>query len=166
MARDASHEIETTFPDEILLVSEDPQFVFEMQTSMDKQGLKVIGCLGPAHTHCNLIDDDSDCPLTTNAFLAIVDSPPSGVFNYHWKSEPAGIYAEKLARRHPECFVILCGAPTALAGASGEVAHVPDRAAALELLQWVAISYGFSPSGANGSHKKIRTDNPAKGGVR
>jgi hypothetical protein len=152
--------VSTRFPDEVLLVSEDPRFIVDMQTVMAERGLNVIGCLGPAHTHCDLIDDHADCPLADNAFMAIVDSPPTGVFNFHWKSEPAGTYAEKLASRHPDCFVVLCGAPVGLSGTSGEVAHVSDRPGAIQLLEWVAMSYGiatpakptakFATKGANG----------------
>jgi hypothetical protein len=144
--RKASFRVRMAFSHKVLLVSEDPGFIVELETMMRGRGFEVLGCLGPAHTHCDLVDDHTDCPLAADAFVAIIDSPPSGAFEYQWKAEPAGLYAEKLAARHPDCFVVLCGAPLSLSGPTGEVAHVPDRVAAIQLMEWLAASYGIATS--------------------
>lgn len=122
----------------VLLVSERPEFIVGAQQTLRPLGVRVVGCLGPCHGPCYLDEYDS-CPLAQHADVAIVDTPDSGSFSYHWKELPAGTYAEELARLHPSCFVVLCnGSQVGTAGASGEVAHVHDDVAALELVRSMA----------------------------
>lgn len=91
----------------------------------------MVACLGPVHSRCSLEDHDS-CPLSERAAVALVDSPPTGTFAYQRKEIPSGTYAENLQRAHPNCSVILCGAPEG--AASGEVAQAASAASALKLL--------------------------------
>jgi hypothetical protein len=123
--------------DSILIVSEDPEFVVRAQESLQSDGLRVVGCLGPAHTEC-VLDVAAICPLAFIYSIALIDSPPSGVFGHHWKQIPVGAYAERLQRAHPEMFVVLTGAPESFSGAQGEVAHTQDRALGLQLVRQLA----------------------------
>jgi hypothetical protein len=120
----------------VLVVSEDPAFIFEVEDLAISLGMTAAGCLGPGHSVCPL--DQGFCPMASHSTVVLVDSPPSGCFGRRWDLVPAGTYAERLAKANLETFVILCGAPIGRAGPTGEVAHVRDRAAALEMLRWVA----------------------------
>ena len=118
--------------DHVLVVSEDPGFIVRIQ-DLRSDGVEVRGCLGPANNPCSL-KLEGVCPLADGADVVVVDSPRSGSFLYEWASMPAGDYAERLARAYPEVPVILCGAPEGSSGAVGEVTHVANRAAAVDLL--------------------------------
>lgn len=117
----------------LLVVSEEPAIIHAAAETLKSSGVRVIGCLGPAHSHCNLEDHDS-CPLADHATIALVDSPTTGSFTCHWKRVQSGTYAERLQSMHPGCAVILCGAPQGPAGPSGDVAHATSVGSALALL--------------------------------
>lgn len=123
----------------LLLVSERPEFIVDAQRTLKPLGVRVVGCLGPCHGPCYLDEYDS-CPLAEHAQVAIVDTPESGSFTYHWKELQAGTYAEELARLHPSCFVVLRdGSRVGTAGPSGEVAHVRNDIAALQFVRSMAM---------------------------
>lgn len=122
-------------PQRILVVTEDPFFIEEVRDRFRPTGSKVMACLGPSQSPC-LMEVSGTCTLAEHSSIVVVDSPRSGVFAGRWGMIPAGTYAEKLSQRHPDSFVILAGAPVGLAGATGEVASVRHRAAALDLISW------------------------------
>ena len=126
---------------DVLLVSEDPEFVVRANNELSGVGVRVTACLGPAHSSC-LIDADGYCSLARNASAAIVDSPASGRFQCHWRSIPSGVYAERLARTHPDTFVLLAGADRGNPGRCGEVATTGSRDDALELILLMAGNSG------------------------
>lgn len=122
---------------DVLIVSEDPALIHHASQELRDVGMRVVGCLGPAHSRCKL-EDGETCSLARKAHVALVDSPSSGAFICHWKIVPSGDYAKRLQRAHPECKVILCGAPEGSAGASGEVIHAAHTSSALLLLRELA----------------------------
>lgn len=117
----------------VLIVSEDAALLHRATQALKAVGVQASGCLGPAHSHC-FLEDHRLCPLATHVDVAIVDSPPAGSFNCHWKEIGAGDYAESLQRAHPDCKVILCGAPEGGSGATGEVLLAPTTQSALALV--------------------------------
>lgn len=117
----------------VLVVSEDPYFIDEANAVLRCVGARTIGCLGPAHTDCDLYVEGF-CPLAGSADFVIVDSPTSGRFTYHSVEIPSGEYAEALQRRYPGAFVVLCGAPVGASGPTGETAVAADRNRALFVL--------------------------------
>ena len=117
----------------VLVVSEEPALIHAASETLRSSGVQVIGCLGPAHARCKL-EDHQSCPLADHATIALIDSPTTGAFTRHWKIVQSGTYAERLQRMHPDCTVILCGAPEGAAGPSGEVAHATSARSALALL--------------------------------
>jgi hypothetical protein len=117
----------------ILVVSEDPFFIEEANAVLSCAGARVVGCLGPAHTDCDLCVKGS-CAFASSVAVVLVDSPRSGTFRYHTVGIPAGEYAEALQRHHPETHVMLCGAPVGSAGPTGEIARATDRHQALYVL--------------------------------
>jgi hypothetical protein len=122
----------------VLVVSEDPGFIIEVQERFQPLGVKVVGCLGPAASPCQL-EYRRNCSLADHSSMVIVDAPRSGVFGRRWNVLPAGAYAERLAAAHPDTFVVLCGAPDGTSGPSGDVTHVSSRAAAKELIAWSMV---------------------------
>lgn len=118
----------------VLVVSEDPTIIVEAQRMLGSHGAHVVGCLGPAQTPC-VLDDREVCPLAAHTSVAIVDAPATGSFKLHWKDVTVGEYATRLARAHPACFVILCGAPLGASGYTGEVAHATNARSALAILR-------------------------------
>lgn len=118
----------------VLVVSEDPSFIVEIQNECRAAGARTVGCLGPAHSPCYL-DVTETCPLATESLLAIVDAPDSGSFRYHTRETTAGAYAEAIALRHPRTLVVLCGAGEG-DGPTGEVTCIDERADVLDLLRW------------------------------
>ncbi len=131
--RGRSSAIEKTEQISVLVVSEDPVFIHTASETFRSSGVRVVGCLGPAHSRCILEEHDS-CPLADRATIALVDSPATGAFTRYWKVVQSGSYAERLQRSHPDCTVILCGAPEGAAGPTGEVAHATSARSALALL--------------------------------
>lgn len=125
-----------TPPSTVLVVSEDPVLIHRASETLGPSGVRVTGCLGPAHSRCKL-EDRSSCPLAEHAEVALVDSPSSGVFTCHWKVIQAGDYAERLQRAHPDCTVVLCGAPEGSTGPTGEVLTASGVGSVLTLLQMV-----------------------------
>ena len=123
----------------VVCVSEDPDFIHELQDRLDAHGIHVIGCLGPTHSSCPLMCGNH-CRLTKPGDFVLVDSPPSGSFVHYWQEVQVGPYAGYLQRDQPEAFVIVCGAPVGPSGPTGEVAHVSDREEAIELLRWLALT--------------------------
>lgn len=117
----------------LLVVSEDPDFIVSMQDLLQRDGVQVRGCLGPANVPCSL-KLQGTCRLAGEADVVLVDAPRSGSFLYEWASMPAGDYAERLSRAYPGLPVILCGAPEGRCGPTGELTHVGTRAGALEVL--------------------------------
>lgn len=124
----------------VLLVSEDPAFIHRTGQELQPRGAKVVGCLGPAHTHC-VLEDGHSCPLAAHATIAVVDSPPSGSFTRHMKGVRSSVYAQTLQRTHPDCTVILSGAPEGEAGPTGEIISVTNTASALVLLDALVASW-------------------------
>jgi len=118
---------------DILVVSEDPHFTVAVHDLIGGGENRVVGCLGPANSHCPL-EERQACALTAHSSIVIVDAPPSGSFGRPGHEIPAGTYAERLLAKHPGRLVLLCGA-TPAAGASGEVTHVTDRLSALATVQ-------------------------------
>ena len=92
-----------------------------------------MGCTGPAQAPCYL-EEHKKCPFAAHADVAVVDAPEGGVFARYWKGIPAGAYAERLARSHPGCFVVVADGEPGLAGPMGEVAHVRDLNSAVQLI--------------------------------
>lgn len=119
----------------ILVVTEDPRFMERVRYRYREDGFKVVACLGPSQSSC-LMDTNGTCGLVEHSSVVLVDSPRSGVFGGRWGTIPAGTYAEKLASRHPDAFVVLSAA-LGTAGPTGEVATVRDRGAALCLIDWL-----------------------------
>ena len=119
---------------DVLVVTQDPHFIGAIQDVVVPAGGRVLGCLGPADSHCPL-EERSVCPMAAHSDVVVVDSPPSGSFGHVGREVPAGLYAERLRRTHPGRLVLLCGAFPGLAGASGEVAHVEDRLKALATIE-------------------------------
>ncbi|HYI46451.1 MAG TPA: hypothetical protein VE174_13420 [Actinomycetota bacterium] len=117
----------------VLLVTEDPFFIEEARGVLELAGARVVSCLGPAHTACNLYARGS-CPLAQRSDIALVDSSAEGEFRYHSTAIPSGEYAEGLQRNHPGAHVLLCGAAIGSAGPTGEVATTEDRQQALLVL--------------------------------
>ena len=117
----------------VLVVSEDPYFLDEASIVLGYDGVRVVGCLGPAHTACELYVNGS-CPLTMHSDVVLVDSPKSGEFRYRLEAVPAGKYAEDLQRRHVGAHVLLCGAPIGRSGPTGEVSVLEDRREALFII--------------------------------
>lgn len=120
----------------ILVVSENPELIHLAHERLGDR-LRVIGCLGPANSPCNL-ESRTTCPLAGHASLAIVDTPSSGVFHYHRKLVSATAYAEDLQRAHPHCTVILCGAPKGSCEETGNITTVPSTVSLLKLLEEIA----------------------------
>lgn len=136
-----------------LLVSEDPEFIVEMQETMRPHGVQVVACMGPAQGPCAL-DEEGRCPMAERVSVVVVDAPRSGAFVRHWKVVPAGDYAAHLADVYPDAFVALAAAPLAAAGPTGDVAHVKDRRAVVELLRWLAyVPPNVSRRNGNGNGK-------------
>ena len=121
----------------VLLVSEDPEFITEIQEEMLFHEVQVVACLGPAHSTCPLYEQGV-CPLAEDTPVIVVDSPRSGAFVRRWEAIPAGDYAHRLAAANPDAFIVLAGAPLARAGGTGDVSHVQDRRGIVELLRWLA----------------------------
>ena len=124
--------------DPVLVVSEDPSFIFEMQRLFNPLGVRVLGCLGPAQAPCPM-DSDDGCPMAEHCSIVLVDSPRSGVCARHCKEVPVGVYASALARRHPFPFVVVAGAPIGCSGPTGEVTQVADRNEAVDLIRWAKL---------------------------
>jgi hypothetical protein len=117
----------------VLIVSEDADWMHRATRELKEEGIETSGCLGPAHSHC-FLEDHRPCPLAAHVEVAIVDSPPEGSFTCHLKDVGAGDYAESLQRAHPDCRVILCGAPEGAAGATGEILLAPTKRSAIDLV--------------------------------
>jgi len=123
----------TELDSRVLLVTEDPFFIEEARVVLEGAGARVISCLGPAHTACNLYARGS-CPLAQRSSMALVDSPAGGDFRYHATAISSGEYAEDLQRSHPDTHVLICGAAIGSAGPTGEVTTTEDRQQALFVL--------------------------------
>ena len=137
----------TSSTDRVLVVTEDPDLIAQVRAIAEAEGARVIACLGPAASPC-FLDDKGLCPLAATCRVVIVESPAQGSFKYHLTDIPAGAYAERLQRAHPETYVVLIPAVGALAGPTGEVAAVASREESLHLLSWIlraaAVSNGTS----------------------
>ena len=118
---------------EVLIVSEDPEFLERARSEFLDAGIWTIACLGPAGSPC-LLDLKGFCSIARHALAALVDAPPTGVFQRRGDRIGAGSYAERLASLHPELFVVLAGASTADAGPSPNVAHARDKEVAVSLI--------------------------------
>lgn len=116
----------------VLVVSENPEFIHLAYVRLAGHR-RVIGCAGPAQSRCNL-ETRHFCPLAKHASIALIESPSSGFFSCHWKVESAGSYAEALQRAHPECTVVLGGAPESSAGPTGEVTTAASALSALNVI--------------------------------
>lgn len=116
---------------DVLLVSEDVEFLVGARQKLAAAGVTARACLGPAQSPC-LLDRAGSCSLARHATVAIVDSPVSGSFERHTRSVRSGTYAERLAQAHPDIFVLLAGASFGCAG--GEVAHAATREQAVDLV--------------------------------
>ena len=123
----------------VLIVSEDPFFIEEARRSLRPDGHRVVGCLGPSHSSCPLLERGT-CPLAEHADFVLVDSPESGEFRYHAFDITAGKYAETLQDHHAATRVLLSGAPVGHSGPTGEVICTEDRTQALSLIT------GFEPT--------------------
>ena len=123
---------------DVLVVSESPPVIHHAFTALRPLGLSVIGCLGPAHGPCKL-ETEAKCPLATHSSVAIIDSPASGWFACHEKRISAATYAADLARRHPDCFPILCGAPEG-SGATGDSTQASSSLSIIEILRQIALN--------------------------
>lgn len=130
----------------VLVVSEDPELIHEAHKTFPEPGFHVVGCLGPAQGPCNL-ETREVCPLAAHSDVAIVDSPASGRFACHWRVVPSGEYAERLAVAHPDCFVILCGAPEGRSGPTGEVAQALSAHAAMWMLRGLGMAHATITDG-------------------
>jgi hypothetical protein len=119
---------------DILVVSEDPNFITAVHDVVQPKGGRVNGCLGPANSHCPL-ETKHVCPMAEHAEIVVVDSPPSGYFGSHGDLVPSGDYAARLQRAHPGRLVLLCGAIPGVSGASGDVDHVTDRVKTLATIE-------------------------------
>ena len=121
---------------DILVITEDPHFITAVHDLIGPEGGRVVGCLGPANSHCPL-EERQSCGMAAHSAVAIVDVPSSGSFGRPGSIEavPAGEYAERLQAMHPRLKVLLCGAIPGASGASGEVGHVTERLTALATLQ-------------------------------
>lgn len=128
----------------VLVVSEDPYFIASIRKRFAGVGA-VVACVGPGDGRCNLDLKDS-CRLVEHADVAIVDSPPSGVFSWAWHKVPATDYAERIAAHYLDTFVILCGVADPLPGGSGEVAIAPDRESGVELSGLAMHARGHTPA--------------------
>jgi hypothetical protein len=117
----------------VLVVSEDPFFIEEARAVLSCCGARVIGCLGPAHSDCDLYVKGS-CALAASAAVAVVDAPRSGAFRYHHVDIGAAEYGEALQHRHPETHIILCGGREGSVGPTGEIAVTKERHEALYVL--------------------------------
>ena len=117
----------------VLLVSEDPETIFAVQRALKPAGVRVVGCTGPVQAPCYL-DEYHTCPFAEHADVAVVDVPDGGEFTRFWQTAQAGPYAERLARRHPHCFVVVTDGEAGRSGPMGEVAHVRDLQSAVQLI--------------------------------
>lgn len=120
----------------VLVVSEDPFFIERARALIGSEGGRVVACLGPTASPC-ILDEKLVCPLAARAAVALVDAPAGGVFRHHWKEMPAGDYAARLQRAHPQTFVLLCVAAVGQAGPTGEVHVGEGRDEALRQLVWL-----------------------------
>lgn len=123
----------------VLVVSEDAALIHSAGEALRSKDVRVIGCLGPAHSRCEL-EDRGSCPLAAKASLVLIEPPPRGIFRHHWKVVPAGTYAEALQKAHPSSTVILCGTAEGEAGPSGDVTHSSSARSLLALVR--ATPYG------------------------
>ena len=121
---------------DILVVTEDPHFITAVHDLIGPEGGRVVGCLGPANSHCPL-EQRHVCGMAEHSAVAIVDVPPSGSFGRPGSIDavPAGEYAERLQAAHPGLKVLLCGAIPGASGPSGEVTLIADRLTTLATLQ-------------------------------
>jgi hypothetical protein len=122
---------------DVLVVSERPELLHHAFETLRPLGISVVGCLGPALGPCKLETSD-ECPLAAHSNVVIVDSPACGAFTDHLRAIPAADYAADIATKHPDTFPILCGAPEAVGGATGDTAHATNALAVIEMLRQVA----------------------------
>lgn len=92
----------------VLVVTEDPAFANDVRDAAGPE-TAVLTCLGPAQIGC-LMDKRGSCALAARSDVALVDSPPTGDFFDHYRGIPSILYAERLARAHPDTQVVLCNA--------------------------------------------------------
>lgn len=123
----------------VLVVSEDPFFVDAVHGDLSALGGRVVGCMGPAQSVCELYEHGY-CPLADHADVVIVDTPATGTFSRGSISIPAGTYAGKLSERHPGSLVLLSGAREGFVGATGEAVPVADRDAALSAARYAVMA--------------------------
>ena len=140
------------FRDRVLVVTEDPSFIADIRAVAEAERARVIACLGPAASPC-FLDTLGRCPLAASCRVVVVESPPSGSFKYRLKDIPAGEYAERLQRVHPNTHVLFIPSSTALSGPTGEVAVVADRSESVRLLPWILRAPTY-PGGAHERRKK------------
>ena len=122
---------------DVLVVSERPELLHYAFETLRPLGMTVVGCLGPALGPCKL-DTSNECPLAVHSNVVIIDSPACGAFTDHLRAIPAADYAANIAERHPDTFPILCGAPEAAGGATGDTAQASSALAVIEMLRQVA----------------------------
>jgi hypothetical protein len=141
----------------VLVVSEDPLVIHHAFSVLRPYGVKVTGCLGPAMGPCALETSDT-CPLAEHSSVIVIDAPPSGSFTCHEKIVPAADYAAEIAERHPSCFPILCGAPEARSGPTGDTAQATNAYSAIEMLRQVArASYAAEDDLDAATEEGVRT---------
>jgi hypothetical protein len=118
----------------VLLVTEDPFFIEEARSALGSDGIRMVACLGPAHSSCPLLEHGS-CSIAEHVGVVLVDSPSTGAFSHHAFSIAAGEYAETLQSHHPSSRVLLSGAPVGHSGPTGEVICTEDRTQSLSLIR-------------------------------
>ena len=136
----------------VLVVSEDAFFLGAAHGELTRLGARVVGCMGPAQSACELYEHGS-CPFAEHADIVIVDAPSTGTFCRGITSIPAGTYASHLASRHPRSLVLLCGAPEGSVGATGEAVGVVDRRTALSAARYAAMVQNVDLEEAGGRAK-------------
>ncbi|MGI8708921.1 MAG: hypothetical protein ACR2LG_12095 [Actinomycetota bacterium] len=129
----------------VLVVSEDPCFIERARAIVGTEGGRLIACLGPTASPC-ILDEKLVCPLAARTAVALVDAPAGGVFRHHWREIPAGDYAVRLQRAHPQTFVILSVLAVGQAGPTGEVAVGEGRDEALQQLVWLLRALAIARS--------------------
>ena len=122
---------------DVLVVSERPELLHHAFETLRPLGMTVVGCLGPALGPCKL-ETGVDCPLALHSDVVIIDTPPCGAFTNHVKVVPAADYAADIAAKHPDTFPILCGAPEAISGATGDTAQASSALSVIEMLRQLA----------------------------